>query len=509
MQLVYDRLETIESNIHKAYYHFEDIDPELWKIFYEITLDDPDLYISGCEFIVTIHADGNKARQEPYSLLIYYNLYFFAGREYEEPIVDSTDAIFQSSLILFFGTLEPSLSLYAQMGIKQFDLNLYKSLAEKLEDETVAATEKAFANMNSNFENYLEYRGVHLDSTSIKKGKDILTNGSALDFYKWITQYKWNSFYEYKVQIISNPYLSKLDNFTREDAVFYGDIFEYCVKKHETEYLEWKTENAGIKGRKTAFFSIVDLLMGRFSLHFLFYLYYCYVEGRVLDNMFYAMNEETSDGNFNKLLVEAVRNYPDPQFAIEVNERYKEYKRYNPGCIDLPFVDQDAEPKLMVSTNPFESNIPHIDVRLGKYFEVSLNSNDVSALYNCFYQMFDSETKRGDIIYYLSTGADDGLVHNGIKWQGSRVGLALFLKSVLPPKKDSLWDNVYNVFRIKRNDEWVKTSSLKNVYAREWDITDNSEECENLEKFYNNWMIRRPELKGRWEFKDWHKKKKS
>jgi len=505
MQLVYDRFETIESNLHKAYYHLEDIDPELWKDFYEATLDDPDFYISGCEFTVTIHAEGNLARREPYSFLAYFNLCFFAGREYEEPIVDSTDANFPSSLILFFSTLEPSLSLYSQMGIKQFDLNLYKSLAEKLEDETVAATEKAFANMNSNFENYLEYRGVHLDSTSIKKGKDILTNGSALDFYKWITQYKWNSSYEHKVQIISNPYISKLDDFTREDAFFFVDILEYCVKKHETEYLEWKTENAGIKGRKTAFLSIVDYLIGRFSLHYLFYLYYCFVEGRVLDNMYYAMNEETSDGNFNKLLVEAVRNFPDPQFAIEVNERYKEYKRYNPGCIDLPFVDQDAEPKLMAPLNRQEDNTRNFDVRLGKYFEVSLEWEDVSALYNCFYQMFDSETKKGDILYYLSTGADDGLVHNGIKWQGSREELALFLQGVLPRKKRGFWKAVYKVFRIKKNDEWVKTKDLNKINSREWDTKDNRKECEKLESLYNIWMIRRPNLKGKWEFRDWHK----
>ena len=511
MQLVYDRLETIESNLYKAYYHFEDIDPELWKIFYEITLDDPDFYISGCEFIYTIHADVNNARLMPYSFLILSNLICFAGLEYEKSNVDSTDAIFPTSLFHFFNTLEPSLLFYVLLGIKQFDQKLFISMIEKTDDEKAAAVEKAFANLHSDFENYLDHRGLHLDSTCIKKGKDILANGSALDFINWISQYddEWithlDSFYDFKFQMISNPCFSTNDNFTKENAISYVDILKYCVKKHETEYLEWKTENAGIKWRKTAFISIIDFGIGRFSLHFLFYLYYSFVEGRVLDNLFYAINEETSDGDLNKLLVEAVRNYPDPQFAIEVNERYKEYKRYNPGCIDLPFVDQDAEPKLMAPPNRQEDNTRNFDVRLGKYLEVSLEWEDVAALYNCFYQMFDSETKRGDILYYLSTGADDGLVHNGIKWQGSREELALFLQGVLPRKKRGFWKAVYKVFRIKKNDEWVKTKDLNKINSREWDTKDNRKECEKLESLYNIWMIRRPNLKGKWEFRDWHK----
>jgi hypothetical protein len=68
---------------------------------------------------------------------------------------------------------------------------------------------------------------------------------------------------------------------------------------------------------------------------------------------------------------------------------------------------------------------------------------------------------------------------------------------------------VYKVFRIKKNDKWGDTEDLNKIYSREWDTEDNSEECKKLESLYNNWMIRRPNLKGKWEFKDWHKKKKS
>ena len=504
MQLVYDRFETIESNFHKAYYHVEDVDPELWNKLNEDK--DPGFFVSGYNITVSFNEEADNARNEAYSFLEANNLLCIAGLEYDFTNVDPNETSFSSTLFRFINNLAPSLFAYIEFGIKKLDYSLWKSLGAELEEEKATALNKALADKLLGFERYLDYKGIHLDQTGIKRGKEILVNGSDIDFYQWISQFESNSIEDTQFQIISNPLWGSPGNVAQEVPIIIIHLLEYCIKKHETEYKEWKTGNAGLKGRKTAFISNIDFVIGRFSLQRLFYLYYNYVEGHILDMMFYAMNAETSDGDLNKQLVEAVRNYPDPQFAIEVNERYKEYKRYNPGCIDLPFVDQDAEPKLMASTNPFESNMPHIDVRLGKYFEVSLNSEDVSALYNCFYQMFDSETKRGDIIYYLSTGADDGLVHNGIKWQGSRVGLALFLKSVLPPKKDSFWDNVYNVFRIKRNDEWAKTGSLKNIYAREWDTKYNRKECEKLESLYNNWMIKRPNLKGKWEFKDWRKK---
>ena len=505
MQIVYDRFETIESNLHKAYYHVEDVDAELWKKLIEDK--DPGIFVSGDIITVTINADADNARKEAYSFLEVNNLLCLAGLEYDITKVDYTVTTFPSSLFCFYNNLPASLLIYIEFGIKKFDLSLLISLGAKLEEEKAVALSKAFAEKLFGFERYLDYEGIQLDSSSIKKGEEILVKGSALDFYKWIRQFESNSLEDFQFQIISNPFWEDQENATHEIPNLYVHLLEYCIKKHETEYREWKTENAGLKGRKTAIISNIDFVIGRFSLQRLFYLYYIFVEGHILDKMFYAMNAETSDGDFNRLLVETVRNFPDPQFALEVNERYKEYKRYNPGCIDLPFVDQDAETKLMASPSPIESDTPHIDVRLGKYFKVSLDSEDVSVLYHCFYKMFDSETTRWDLIYYLATGADDGHAHNGIKWQGSREGLALFLQGVLPPKKTGFWNNVYNVFRIKKNDEWVKTGDLKKIYSREWDTEDNRKECENLESYFNNWIEKRRNLKDKWEFKDWHKKK--
>ena len=505
MQLVYDRFETIESNLHKAYYHFEDVDPELLDKFNEDNRDDPDIDISGYDIIATFHEGGNKARLEAINIFHIFNLYCLAGLEYDETIVDSTDTTSSSTLYHFFNNLDASLFYYIEFGVKKFDYSLLKSSAEKLEKEKAAAVVKASATKLFDLESILDCLGIQLDSTSIKKGKEILAKESALEFYEWSLQYEPSSPNDCRVQVISNP-CYEFDNLTQEEAISHVHLLEYCIKKYEKEYREWKTENAGLKGRKTAIISIFDFIIGRYSLQRLFYIYYL-VEGHFLDKMFYAMNAETYDGDFNRLLVEAVRNYPDPQFALEVNERYKEYKRYNPGCIDFPFVDQNAEPKHIAPPSPIEDNTHHIDVRLGKYFEVSLDIEDVEYLYHCFYQMFDRETKRGDILYYLSTGADDGLVHNGIKWQGSREGLALFLQGVLPRKKRGFWKAVYKVFRIKKNDEWVKTKDLNRIGPREWDKDKNSEECKYLEKYYNNWMKKRPDLKGQWEFKNWRKER--
>lgn len=506
MQLVYDRFETIESNLHKAYYHLEDIDPEMLNKFIEDNIDDPDIHVSGNDVIYTIHEDGDDARTKATLFFSSFNISCIAGLDFFETKGDYTKTSFASNLICFYYNLDDSLALYITYGIKHVDYSLLISSVGKLEAEKFAELLKAEAVKYFGFERLLDYSGIHLDSASIKKGKEILANESALEFYKWFNQLVPNiSFNDIKFRTISNPIMGAPERMTKEAAIYNVQLLEHCIKKHETEYWEWRTENAGLTRRKTAIISRIDSLHGRFSLQYVFYKYYILVEGHILDKMFNAMNEETSDGNFNKLLVEAVRNFPDPQFAIEVNERYKEYKRYNPGCIDLPFVDQDAEPKLMAPLNRQEDNTRNFDVRLGKYLEVSLEREDVAALYNCFYQMFDSETKKGDILYYLSTGADDGLVHNGIKWQGSREELALFLQGVLPRKKRGFWKAVYKVFRIKKNDEWVKTKDLNKINSREWDTKDNRKECEKLESLYNNWMIRRPNLKGKWEFRDWHK----
>ena len=504
MQLVYDRFETIESNLHKAYYHVEDVDPELWNKLNEDK--DPGIFVSGYNITVPFNVEADNARNEAYSFFETNNLLCLAGLEYDITKVDSKVTSFSSCLFRFWSNLDPSLALYIEFGTRKIDYSLLKSLIGKKEEEKAAELLGALVNKVFGLEHYLDYLGIHLDSSGIKKGKDILAKDSALEFFKWFRQFEIkNSSDDYQYQVISEPYLGKTGTINQENANSYVHLLEYCVKRHETEYREWKTENVGLKGRKTAIISKIDFVIGRFSLQRLFYLYYIYVEGHILDKMFTAMNEEKSDGDLNKQLVEAVRNYPDPQFAIEVNERYKDYKRYNPRCIDLPFVDQDAVSKRMVSPSSHEDNTSHIDVRLGKYFEVSLEWEDVAALYNCFYQMFEGETKE-DIIYYLAVGEDDGRAHNGIKWQGSREGLALFLTGVLPPKKNGFWKAVYKVFRIKKNDKWVDTKDLNRITSREWDTKKNREECESLESFYNNWMRRRPDLKGRWEFKDWRKK---
>jgi len=506
MQLVYDRFETIESNLHKAYNHFEDIDPEIWKQI--IDANDSDFDISGYNLTITFHEDADHARMNAIYYFFTINLLCLAKLEDDLPIVDSIDTSFSADFVRFYHNLGVSLCTYVSICSSKLDDAILLSLFKKFDKEKKNEFFKSFIIKYLGIERFIDILNISLNSGNIKKVEELLAKEPLDEFNKWMKQFVFIcSSDDFVSNLICNPIIEDtIDKLSPNEHLHFLHLLDYCMKKHETEYKEW-VNNDIIKRRRLTFTAIFDCLFGRFNLHIMFYLYYRLVEGHLLDQMFYAMNAETSDGDLNKQLVEAVRNYPDPQFAIEVNERYKDYKRYNPGCIDLPFVDQDAETKLMASPSPIESDTPHIDVRLGKYFKVSLDSEDVSVLYHCFYQMFDSETTRWDLIYYLATGADDGHAHNGIKWQGSREGLALFLQGVLPPKKTGFWNNVYNVFRIKKNDEWVKTGDLKKIYSREWDTEDNRKECENLESYFNNWIEKRRNLKDKWEFKDWHKKK--
>lgn len=163
------------------------------------------------------------------------------------------------------------------------------------------------------------------------------------------------------------------------------------------------------------------------------------------------------------------------------------------------------------STKGPEGHETPIDVRLGQLLEVELSPEDVSSLYKCFYTKFEQPepekpSVESDLIYYLTQDSDDDRTHYGIYWQGSREGLALFLQGVLPPKKSGFWKSVYKVFRIKKNDKWINTKDLNKINSREWDTNKNRKECEKLESYFNNWMKKGAELKGRWEFKDWRRK---
>ena len=126
------------------------------------------------------------------------------------------------------------------------------------------------------------------------------------------------------------------------------------IEKHAEEYEKWLQqpyyERYGLLMPLLA-----DYCRGKMSLEFVFFLkYFFFNDDEVLDRMFLAMNSEDRDSRMNMELVKAVSNYPDPEFAKKVDERYKEFKKYNGGGLDFVFFDPNRKERMPLPTNDEE-----------------------------------------------------------------------------------------------------------------------------------------------------------
>lgn len=529
MQIVYDRFETVELSLHKAFFHIEDFDPNVWEGLIEENKDDEESdsdptesarfeFTSDHNIIITIVAEKDLARQHALKCFELLNLWYC----FDHAEVDARElSSYANNICRFRKILDDSYLLaYIDGTSNILESKMESKITNEMGFEKTMEYMKGAINKNIGLERYLESQDIHVDSETLEEGEKIMIKGSNLDFILWLGKYylevNENSFQSNLIINSNCPQIGDSETYelgqndSDETAPNNYMLFSQIVKAYEKEYRKWERQPY-LQRQLSSIRCKIDEGRGRITLEWVFSHYYQYENNEIIEKMFYAMNSDICDYKLNKELVEAVRNHPDPHFAVQVNEHYNEYKKYNKNCIDFPFVDPTryVEPQKIpvMDKNP-------IDLRLGKYIEISLSAEDVSSLYKCFYTKFEQPepekpSVESDLIYYLSQDSDDDRSHYGIYWQGSREGLALFLTRVLPPKKSGFWKNVYKVFRIKKNDKWGDTEDLNKIYSREWDTEDNSEECKKLESLYNNWMIRRPNLKGKWEFKDWHKKKKS
>ncbi len=527
MRLRYNKFKKFGDKLFKAYYHLEDKDFTVLDQLIDKAQNSDEDPCSDCDFsfeynldkkdgtlIVTINAvDYKRAQELAFAVWFLLNIFYLLRLDIENK--EQVDDSYSTHASEFLENLDSHLKHYILNYLSEMEIHIMKSMSGSYFKDINRGEEliQGLAMRYYGLKDFLSLFNIVVDSDTMKRGEYILENESVHEFAIWFASiYKNES--DYKAiyyNLISN-------NLHEEPKVFttHNDCNQYiisCIKKYRNEYEEWQKKNY-LQRKELSYRSVLDYVRGIFSLELVFTIYDRLFNNEGMEKMFMAMNSDTSDTHLNKEIVEAVKAYPDPHFAEQVVMHYNKYKMYcSQHCADFPFVDPVAEPKQQQVLQSNQTAAPgqrSIKARLGYLLETSLLKDDVSALSDCFYKVLmdpdrDASTIKGDLIYYLSKESEEEEGHCGVHWPGSRESLAFFIQKVLPGKERGFWKNAYKVFMVKQNGKWGETSSLNTIGPREW--VKIEKECENMELYFNNWMNRRPELKGQWEIGDWRKSK--
>ncbi len=267
MKIVYNELVTVESDLHKAYYHVEDFDLNEWDIAFKRANGNG---LMSCEHdsensnvIVTIEADKQSASAMANTLVLSC-LLSSSFEDFEISKSDDDYVVFS-----FCSHLSPQFLLYIYGQLDEIDDCYYQNEIDSIESEVRWETWRDFAR-EWGLEKFLGYLSIHLDPDSLNNGEEILSTGSPSDFREWMNSVTSGMEMPDKKTIlykmISRPFI---DSFY-QDGVMFDDYFykvlSSCRKSYAKEYNSWrKLERLQRSNYKMS--SLTDILYrGKLSL---------------------------------------------------------------------------------------------------------------------------------------------------------------------------------------------------------------------------------------------------